>query len=189
MDPRFRLSADFRSDGCHASAYQVVGQAPTPQTRGVSSSASQLQPTNIPSGRPTLAFRQRHWTARADEQQGLWQQLKLALQPMQEDKIVELVSQLEGHGHISEGSFAWFAADLAMQACHGDDPILAKSAIEDVLANLGKPCRQRTFRVTSANITVWRKDIANWMTEQQLMFLCSRKHTCQKEKSNRLPMM
>ena len=100
-----------------------------------------------------------------------------------QEKIVELVSQLEGHGHISEGSFAWFAADLATQA--GDD----QSAIEDVLANLGKPCRQRTFRVTSANITVWRKDIANWMTEQQLMFLCSRKHTCQKEKSNRLPMM
>ena len=85
---------------------------------------------------------------------------------MREDRVVELVSQLEGHGHICEGSFAWFAADLAVQACHGDDPILAISAIEDVLANLGKPCRQRTFRVTSANITVWRKDIVNWMTEQ-----------------------
>ena len=54
-----------------------------------------------------------------------------------------------------------------MQACHGDDPAPAQSAIDDVLANLARPCCPRMFRVISANITVWRKDVANWMPGQQ----------------------
>ena len=54
-----------------------------------------------------------------------------------------------------------------MQACHGDDPAPAQSAIDDVLANLARPCCPRMFRVVSANITVWRKDVANWMPGQQ----------------------
>ena len=118
-------------------------------------------------GSPEPMLQPPHRKLRSEQQRDLWQQLKHAVQPVQEDKIVEVISRLEAQNFIQEGTFPWFAADLAMQACHGDDPAPAQSAIEDVLANLGRPCCPRTFRVISANITVWRKDVANWMPEQQ----------------------
>ncbi|CAE7255944.1 unnamed protein product, partial [Symbiodinium sp. CCMP2592] len=125
----------------------------------------------------TRAPRQQQRPPKADCHLELWQRLQLALKPLQEDKVVEIVSKLEDQGLIQEGTFPWFAADLAMQACHGDEPMLAISASEDVIANLNKPSRPRTFRVTSANITVWRKDVANWIADQHVdVFLLQETH-------------
>ena len=120
-----------------------------------------------PAGSPEPMLQPPHRKLRSEQQRDLWQQLKHAVQPVQEDKIVEVISRLEAQNFIQEGTFPWFAADLAMQACHGDDPAPAQSAIDDVLANLARPGCPRIFRVISANITVWRKDVANWMPEQQ----------------------
>ena len=67
---------------------------------------------------------------------GSWSSLLLGLQQDRQDLVLEAVEVLETKSHMQEETFAWKAAEMAVEA--GDDvPVhVALSAVADVVANL-----------------------------------------------------
>ncbi|CAE7692335.1 unnamed protein product [Symbiodinium sp. CCMP2592] len=92
-----------------------------------------------------------------------WSCLWKGLEHKCHSEVLEAVEALESGRHIVEDTFAWRAAELAVEA--GDEVPwhVAGSAVADVIANLdAAPCgRKLTF--ISANVTRWRKDLCPWL--------------------------
>ena len=167
------LEPDVRPAGCT----QQQSQGTEPPYRAEIALPEAVSPTMPPTATSSPRLAQQQSKLRSVQRHELWLQLRQAVQNVQEDSLVDVVSRLEEQSLIHEGTFPWFAADLAMQVCHGDELAPALWAIDDVLANLGQPGCPRTFRVISANITTWRKEIAAWMPEQRAdVFLFQETH-------------
>ena len=96
-----------------------------------------------------------------------WSFLLQSLCNNEHAQVLEAVEVLENQGHMHENTFAWRAAELAVEAGDGVPWHVAISAVKDVFANLNAHPDGRTLFFISANVTKWRKDLASWLGQHR----------------------
>ena len=96
-----------------------------------------------------------------------WSFLLQSLCNNERAQVLEAVEVLENQGHMHENTFAWRAAELAVEAGDGVPWHVAISAVKDVIANLNAHPDGRKLFFISANVTKWRKDLASWLVQHR----------------------
>ena len=100
------------------------------------------------------------------EQTAALQRLKASVAKSSSGSILEDVEFLEKEGLMTEGSFIWTAAALAVETQEDVPRHVAVWAIDDAIANVKRRPPRSELRVISANITSWRKDLCTWIAQQ-----------------------
>ncbi|CAE7568822.1 unnamed protein product [Symbiodinium natans] len=97
----------------------------------------------------------------------MWKQVHQSIHQGNEEKLLDAIETLEKGGHMHEGTFAWTAAELAIQSRFDVPTHVAAWAAEDVLANFGTKPARSNLTFVSANVTRWRKDLAPWIGQHR----------------------
>ncbi|CAE7225467.1 unnamed protein product [Symbiodinium natans] len=97
----------------------------------------------------------------------MWKQVHQSIHQGNEEKLLDAIETLEKDGHMHEGTFAWTAAELAIQSRFDVPTHVAAWAAEDVLANFGTQPARSNLTFVSANVTRWRKDLAPWIGQHR----------------------
>ena len=102
-----------------------------------------------------------------DFQKELLNDLKQAVLAGDSAPLLDIVEKMEQRGVIVEGTFGWKAAELAVETQEDVPKHVACWALDDALANLVVPKQRADLQVITANITSWRKDLCQWISQQK----------------------
>ena len=103
----------------------------------------------------------------SDLQKHMLTDLKSAVLAGVSAPLLDIVEKMEQCGAIEEGTFGWKAAELAVETQEDVPQHVACWALDDALANLMMPKPRADVQVITANITSWRKDLCQWISQQK----------------------
>ena len=103
----------------------------------------------------------------SDFQKQMLTDLKRAVLAGDSAPMLDIVEKMEQRGAIEEGTFGWKAAELAVETQEDVPQHVACWALDDALANLVVPKQRAEVQVITANITSWRKDLCQWISQQK----------------------
>ena len=102
-----------------------------------------------------------------DFQKELLLELKQAVLSGVSAPLLDVVEKMEQQGAITEGTFGWKAAELAVETQEDVPKHVAVWALDDALANRVVTKQRADLQVITANITSWRKDLCPWISQQK----------------------